>query len=954
MQIQATEADQVLTDSSKQTAADETAEMFRTIAAAARDAVIVIDEEDRITFWNHAATKMLGYEEAEVLGEKCHQLLTPEALRDTAAAAQEEFRKSGTGNAVGRTLELPALRKDGTEIIVELSLSAIRFDGSWAAAAILRDISNRKKREERYQLMQLSVDEAADAVFWFDSEGKLLYVNQAACLSLGYSRSELRAVDIRKINSYWGSSKWDKFWEDLRQWRTFSLQSTHRTSDGRVFPVEVMVNYLKQDSHEFCCAFARDITERLQAQEALEESEAKYRGLWNSLNEGCVICRLIHDEKGKAIDYQILDVNPAFSRLTGIDMADAVVLTPVQLFNVKSPPYLERFAEVEVSEDPITFEASFPGIDRIFRLSAIQLARGRFAVSFVDLTEQQRIQAALRESEERYEELFGAVQEGILVVDENDVIQYYNPACLQVFETDEPTALKNRNLMDFVPQREREKIKQQTELRIQGKSSTYELEIKTAAGNDKTTLLSVSPHFDDEGVFRGAFAAILDITDRKLIEEELRQSREQLQAILDNVGIGIAVISPQMQVLSLNRQMKAWFPDVDHKSKPLCHRVFNNPPRENVCSYCPTIKTLRDGEIHDAVTRTLAGDETRTYRIVSSPIKSETGDVIAAIEMVEDMTESHRAETVKRDLERRLQETSKLEAVGSLAAGIAHEINTPIQFVGDNTHYLSDCFDTLLKLITQHQELWLRVRQGESVEELDDLWHKAEEEADLEYAIDEVPSAISQTLDGVQRVGQIVRSMKEFAHTDRKETSTCDLNRMLDTTLTVARNELKYVADVVTDYDPDLPEVDCHRDELNQVFLNLLINAAHAIADVVGDGTGGKGTITVKTRNEGDDVIVSISDTGTGIPDAVKDRIFDPFYTTKEVGKGTGQGLYISHSVVVEKHRGSLTLDTKVGKGTTFHVRLPIRQQAASGDEAQAHEQGDDTNSEDPKLGSTA
>jgi signal transduction histidine kinase len=378
--------------------------------------------------------------------------------------------------------------------------------------------------------------------------------------------------------------------------------------------------------------------------------------------------------------------------------------------------------------------------------------------------------------------------------------------------------------------------------------------------------------------------------------------------------------------------MQKWFPNVNENSHPICHRVFNNPPSDKICSHCPTFQTLRDGGIHETVTRTPFEQEVRVFRVISSPIKNETGDIVAAIEMVEDMTEGQRAADEKQKLEQRLQQANKLEAVGSLASGIAHEINTPIQFVGDNTRYLSDCFDALLKLITKHQELWLRVKQGESADSLNEQWHQIEEEADLEYAATEVPTAITQTLDGVKRVAQIVRSMKEFAHSDQKETSACDLNRMLETTLTVARNELKYVADVVTDFDPSLPEINCHRDELNQVFLNLLINAAHTIADVVGDGGSGKGTITVRTQTKGDEVVVSITDTGTGIPNAIKDRIFDPFFTTKKVGKGTGQGLAIAHAVVAEKHRGSLTLETEVGKGTTFYVSLPLDQakQAAS------------------------
>jgi len=194
----------------------------------------------------------------------------------------------------------------------------------------------------------------------------------------------------------------------------------------------------------------------------------------------------------------------------------------------------------------------------------------------------------------------------------------------------------------------------------------------------------------------------------------------------------------------------------------------------------------------------------------------------------------------------------------------------------------------------------------------------------LAYLTDEVPKDIQQTLEGVERDRNIVQAMKEFSHPVGKEETFINLNKAIQNTITVARNEWKYVAEMVTDFDPSLPLVSCLPGELNQVFLNMIINAAHAIADVVGDGSKGKGTITVSTRHDGNWAEVRISDTGMGIPENIRSRIFDPFFTTKKVGKGTGQGLTISHSVIVDKHGGTIHFETEVGKGTTFIIRLPI------------------------------
>jgi PAS domain S-box-containing protein len=280
--------------------------------------------------------------------------------------------------------------------------------------------------------------------------------------------------------------------------------------------------------------------------------------------------------------------------------------------------------------------------------------------------------------------------------------------------------------------------------------------------------------------------------------------------------------------------------------------------------------------------------------------------------------------TKQLELETQLRQAQKLEAVGSLAAGIAHEINTPIQFVGDNIRFLADSFMSMMKLLESHREFREAMfpMLGER-EELQVL-RQMKKQVDIAYLLHEIPQAVEQSLEGVQRVSTIVRAMKDFSHRDEGEMALGDINSMLETTLTVARNELKYVANVVREYANDLPQVECFRNDLNQVFLNLLINAAHAIHDVVGDSGQQRGIITVGTRLEGDEVVISIADTGPGIPVDIRDRIFEHFFTTKEVGKGTGQGLAIARSIMVDKHKGSITFDTELGKGTIFHVRVPI------------------------------
>ena len=278
--------------------------------------------------------------------------------------------------------------------------------------------------------------------------------------------------------------------------------------------------------------------------------------------------------------------------------------------------------------------------------------------------------------------------------------------------------------------------------------------------------------------------------------------------------------------------------------------------------------------------------------------------------------------SLAKQLEAELRQAQKLESVGRLASGIAHEINTPIQFVSDSCFFVRESFNALFALVRGYAELLDRPILGSEGPALRASAAELEEEADLGYLLSSVPKSIDTMGEGLARVAELVAGMKTFAHPDQKEKVMVDLNHALTSTLIIARNEYKYVADVETDL-VELPHVLCYAGEVNQVVLNILVNAAHAIGDRV-RGTEQRGKIGIRTRVEGAAVLISISDSGGGIPPEIQNRIFDPFFTTKEVGKGTGQGLAIAHSVVVDKHGGDLSFESELGRGTTFHIRLPI------------------------------
>lgn len=398
-------------------------------------------------------------------------------------------------------------------------------------------------------------------------------------------------------------------------------------------------------------------------------------------------------------------------------------------------------------------------------------------------------------------------------------------------------------------------------------------------------------------------------SEMRALHDKLEAERDRLRAILESAALGILSVDADDRIIDANpaaTRMLGLAPD------QLVGRSFSSildgsasqslrPPRTDQAS-------LDEHRYAHPNGRTAWFHATRTW------VHDHAGIVQLDTVVLEDITE-------KKILEGSLRHAQKLEAVGRLAAGIAHEINTPVQFVSDNVHFLKDSFEGIATLVE-------RLEMLATAASLDQECRRAAEEADWEYLHDEVPKSIVQTLDGLQRVASIVHSMKNFAHTDRGEQVAADLNAALSSTLTVARHEYKNVAVAVTDFG-DIPPVVCSRGDLNQVFLNLIVNAAHTIADVVGK-TGELGRITVATRREGEDVVVSIADTGAGIPEAVAAKIFDPFFTTKDVGRGSGQGLALARQIIVNKHQGSIWYETRAGAGTTFFIRLPIGGATAS------------------------
>jgi len=413
-----------------------------------------------------------------------------------------------------------------------------------------------------------------------------------------------------------------------------------------------------------------------------------------------------------------------------------------------------------------------------------------------------------------------------------------------------------------------------------------------------------------------------EIADRGRIEAELRANRHRVQAIADNLFEGVLVIDRDGRVIFSNLSADQLLGEASGGALAGRHidAVFMLVVDKQKIGFLdgPFLRVTLSGAVHqddDAVFLTAAGRSLKVAFACSPLI--DGGMRAGAIISFRDI------HALKKAQQEALQ-ASKLASVGQLAAGIAHEINTPTQYIGDNLRFIGEAYGVLSPLLEECRTIVEAEAPGAAI---DPALREAFATADLDYLMAEIPQAIAQSLEGVGQVARIVLAMKEFSHPGEREKLAINLNRAVENTLAVSRNEWKHVAELALDLDPDLPQVVCLPGEINQVMLNMVVNAAHAIQMAK---PSAKGRIGIRTRRRGGAVDIVVSDDGTGMSEEVRERIFDPFFTTKEVGKGTGQGLAICRDVVVAKHGGRIAVDTEEGKGTTFTITLPIDGNPAS------------------------
>ncbi len=578
--------------------------------------------------------------------------------------------------------------------------------------------------------------------------------------------------------------------------------------------------------------------------------------------------------------------------------------------------------------EPVVSEEQLPHAEGWVQISQMplydKLGRQKGSVMVLrDITMHKRVEQALQKAELRYRDIFTNAAIGIAQSTLEGRFLRVNPALSSMLGYASPTemVIGIQNIREQVYADEKDRDHFLHNLMQHGRVVGFETRMRKKDGQIVWVALNCRLVKDDEENPRYLDTFINDITGRKEAEQAFQEQAQLLSGVLEGMEAAVFIVDMESHTII--------------EANAVAESLFGNKQEKILGREC-TMLLASDGKKHSChelkgpmrnieTTLELPNGEILPVQRTITPL--EMGGKKLIVETMIDISE-------RKALERQLTYTQKLESVGELAAGIAHEINTPIQYIGDNTRFLQDAFGDLLELHNEANSILSNVGGSNNPESCKVAFREALRKADIEYLSEEVPKAVQQTLEGVEHVSSIVKAMKQFSHPDTGESVLTDINKAIENTIAISRNEWKYHSQILTNLPDDLPLVECSPGDINQVLLNVLVNAAHAVTEAVGD-SGDTGSIEISTCKQGDFVEISIRDTGAGIAPENRDRVFNPFFTTKEVGKGTGQGLAICYNIVVKKHAGSLDFHSTVGQGTTFYIRLPIRKQQEKQD---AHE----------------
>ncbi len=781
--------------------------------------------------------------------------------------------------------------------------------------------------------MSASLDQAFESAAvgmgLLDLHGHWIRVNRSFCELLGLEKTEILHKSFLAITHANDINLCLRLYRQLASGEidNYNLEKRYLHKSGSAVWALITISLVRcaDGSPAFVTAQIQDVTKRKQAEESLRRSEAMFRSIGE--NAGDLI--LVVDYPGLIAQY----ASPTYETLLGYPVDEVEGQSCLGLVHPDDHPRILQAVTAMVTQggDGAIFEIRVRSKNGAWHYvethaCAVRGASGdieRFVAISRIIDNRILAEQELKDQKEQLQLLLDSTAEAIYGLDFEGRYTFCNKACLRLLGYESESEVLGKNSHHLIHHSHSDGSPYSVEdcavhnSLLTGKQTHATDDIVWRVDGTCVPVEYWSHPVRRNGELVGCVVTLIDISESKAAEKALFSAHEQSTLFINSVPSILIGMDTQGRVTRWNFTAAATFerPEPEVLGKPLFQcgiRWRRQDMQAEVQSWCQQ----RERRRYDDVPFERNG-QTRLLGLTINWMEPLHGDDGELLIVASDTTE-------KRDLEEQLRQAQKLEAIGQLAAGIAHEINTPTQYVGDNTNFLKESWTSIAPLLSAAQQLRLAVSHGTVPPATLEQFDSCRDAADLEYLQQEIPRAIDQSLEGIQRVTKIVRAMKEFSHPGNGEKREVDINKAIETTFTVARNEWKYVAEVETHLTVDLPLVPCHSGEFNQVILNLVINAAHALAKGHGDGTHAKGKITVSTERDGAGVKISLHDNGTGIPEGIRSRVFDPFFTTKPVGQGTGQGLALAHNTIVRRHGGKIWFDTEVGKGTTFFIWLPL------------------------------
>ncbi len=960
---------------------EENAIRFRCPVENAKDGVITINDQGLVEAFNHGAEQMFGYMAEEVIGRNV-SILMPEPIASKHQASIRRCLESNEEHVIGESVTVPGRRKNGQTVPLTLTVTEFQFDGRRYFSSILRDDTERNRLEEQLRtnsqrlavIAELSqtalkgcdltdlcetaarfVSDELDVkycdILEYRSDQHALFLlagvgwpdghvgrtvapdgvdtragftlRQRAVVVVKDSALETRfdpTCSLAELNAVSGMSVAIRGRDKPFGVLEVHCEEIREFADGDSQFLQMVANVLAEaiDRKE-----KEDKLERLNA--AVCESDKRFDEVFSNSPDAILL-----------IDGDMfVDCNEATVRMLGHTCRESVLMThpsklspPLQPDGQTSREKANAMIKTALEQGTRRFEwihckANGEEFPVEVTLTAISY-RGKRVLNCVwrDMTQTKRIQKRLKT-------LSVAVEQSpatIVITDTNGNIEYVNPRfCETTGYTAAEAIGKNPRILKS-NEHGPEFYKGLWSTITSGNTWRGVFHNKRKDGESFWESASISPIVDSNGRILRFLAVKEELTDIKRTQIALKKSEERYRTLYESAHDAYVTVNEETEILGGN---------------PAALKLFGCETNEdlialNVADVSPGCQPDKTSSAVKAKEMIALAVEHGTHffewtfrRMDGTEFPATV--LLASMEMdgKRVVQATIRDVSVKKSLERELAQAQKLESIGQLASGIAHEINTPTQYIGDNMRFLDDSIQDLISLVDTYAGMLSPNQKPLSWQERDAEIKKAIEDLDVDFLKEEIPNAIKQSLEGVDRVAKIVRSMKEFAHPGGDNMQLADLNHAIESTITVARNEWKYVAEMETDLASNLPLVPCLVSEFNQVILNMIINAAHAIGDAAGENTGKTGIISISTRLVDDWAEIRVRDTGSGIPEEVREKIFDPFFTTKEVGRGSGQGLAIARATIIKKHAGTIDVESEVGEGTVFIIRLPLERESA-------------------------